>query len=111
MEQMTFLLSSPQFEDMVLDPTKMEGGLGKMRTALLLALEEMENGNNPTMTMMTEQMESQVVQAFPWDRDPERWEEMTGGLMDAMRSLGEEDLNNLVNQMARAAMEGVACSV
>ena len=51
---MTFLLSSPQFEDMVLDPTKMEGGLGKMRTALLLALEEMENGNNPTMTMMRE---------------------------------------------------------
>ena len=41
-------------------------------------------------------MKVQVAQAFPggWEelkgtvKDPERWKEMTGGLVDALRSLG-----------------------
>ena len=36
------------------DPAKMEEGLEKMRTMLLSALAEMENGNNPMVTMMME---------------------------------------------------------
>ena len=54
MEQATSLLSSPQFEEMMADPAKMEEGLEKMRTMLLSALAEMENGNNPMVTMMME---------------------------------------------------------
>lgn len=96
------------------DPAKMEASLETMRTSLLSALEEMEKGDNPMMTMMMEQMKGQLAQAFPggWDglkqliEDPDQWKEMMGGLMEVMKSLGEEDLGKLMSQMAGAGMGG-----
>jgi len=89
----------------------MEASLETMRQSLLNALEEMEKSDNAMMTMMLEQIKSQVVTAFPggWEglkamiTDPALWKEMTGGLVDAMRSLGEEDLKVIMNQAIGAA--------
>merc|ERR1719232_172003 len=39
MEQLTSMLSSPQFKDMLSDPTKMEEALESMRKSLLTTLE------------------------------------------------------------------------
>mmetsp|Transcript_38677 Transcript_38677/g.67870 ORF Transcript_38677/g.67870 Transcript_38677/m.67870 type:complete len:189 (+) Transcript_38677:1090-1656(+) len=108
MEQFTSLLSSPQFKEMMANPAKMEESLETLRIALLGALEEMEKGDNPMMKMMMEQMKVQLAQAFPggWDglkamiEDADQWKEMMGGLVDVLKSLGEEDLNNIMSQMA-----------
>lgn len=86
----------------------MEASLETMRISLLGALEEMEKGDNPMMVMMMEQMKSQLAGAFPggWDglkeliNDAEKWKEMMGGLVDVLKSLGEEDLNAMMSQMA-----------
>ena len=32
--------------------------------------------------------------------DPEKWRMMMGGMMDAMRSLGEEDIGKIMSQIA-----------
>ena len=92
MEQFSSVLSSPQFKEMLNDPSKMEASLETMRTSLLSALEEMEKGDNPMMAMMLEQMKGQLAGSFPggWDglvelvNDPAKWKEMMGGLMDVM---------------------------
>ena len=52
MEQMMSLLSSPQVREMMNDPAKMEASLETMRTSLLSALNEMENGDNVMVRMM-----------------------------------------------------------
>ena len=73
---------------MMNDPSKMEAQLETMRTSILSALDEMEKGDNPMMTMMLEQMKSQLAQSFPggWDglkeliEDADKWKEMMGGL-------------------------------
>ncbi|KAL9184745.1 hypothetical protein ACHAXT_012715 [Thalassiosira profunda] len=114
MEQFSSMLSSPQFKEMLNDPSKMEASLETMRTSLLSALEEMEKGDNPMMAMMLEQMKGQLAGSFPggWDglvelvNDPAKWKEMMGGLMDVMKSLGEEDMGKLMSQMAGAGMGG-----
>mmetsp|Transcript_30187 Transcript_30187/g.63966 ORF Transcript_30187/g.63966 Transcript_30187/m.63966 type:complete len:252 (-) Transcript_30187:287-1042(-) len=114
MEQFTSLLSSPQFKDIMNDPSKLADSLETMRTALLGALEEMEKGDNPMMKMMMEQMKSQLAGAYPggWDglkqliEDPAQWQEMMGGLVDVLKSLGEDDINNIMSQMAGAAGMG-----
>ena len=85
MEQMMSLLSSPQVREMMNDPAKMEASLETMRTSLLSALNEMENGDN---VMVRELIE-----------DPEKWRMMMGGMMDAMRSLGEEDIGKIMSQI------------
>jgi len=108
MEQMMSLLSSPQVREMMNDPAKMEASLEAMRTSLLSALNEMENGDNVMVRMMLEQMKGQVGEAFPggWEglreliEDPEKWRMMMGGMMDAMRSLGEEDIGKIMSQIA-----------
>lgn len=108
MEQMTALLSSPQFKEMLNDPAKLEESLETMRQSLLGVLEEMEKGDNPMMKMMMEQMKQQMASSFPggWDgmkamvTDQAKWKEMMGGLVDLMKSLGEEDLNAIMGQMA-----------
>mmetsp|Transcript_43046 Transcript_43046/g.77382 ORF Transcript_43046/g.77382 Transcript_43046/m.77382 type:complete len:210 (-) Transcript_43046:88-717(-) len=119
MEQFTSLLSSPQFKEMMANPAKMEESLETLRIALLGALEEMEKGDNPMMKMMMEQMKVQLAQAFPggWDglkamiEDADQWKEMMGGLVDVLKSLGEEDLNNIMSQMAgMGGMEGGGAS-
>lgn len=115
MEQITSLLSSPQFKEMMANPAKMEASLETMRVSLLSALEEMEKGDNPMMTMMLGQIKSQVGAAFPggWDGlkamigDAAQWKAMTSGLVDAMKSLGEEDLKTLMNQAMGAAAGGL----
>jgi hypothetical protein len=107
MEQMMSLLSSPQVREMMNDPAKMEASLETMRTSLLSALNEMENGDNVMVRMMLEQMKGQVGEAFPggWEglreliEDPEKWRMMMGGMMDAMRSLGEEDIGKIMSQI------------
>eukprot|EP00581_Thalassiosira_minuscula_P019564 CAMPEP_0183722476 /NCGR_PEP_ID=MMETSP0737-20130205/14417_1 /TAXON_ID=385413 /ORGANISM="Thalassiosira miniscula, Strain CCMP1093" /LENGTH=221 /DNA_ID=CAMNT_0025952637 /DNA_START=63 /DNA_END=725 /DNA_ORIENTATION=- len=107
MEQFTSLLSSPQFKEMLNDPEKLNEQLETMRQSLLGALEEMEKGDNPMMAMMMEQMKQQLAASFPggWDglkdmiQDAEKWKEMMGGLVEVMKSLGEEDLNAIMNQM------------
>ena len=91
------LLSLPQVREMMNDPAKMEASLETMRTSLLSALNEMENGDNVMVRMMLEQMKGQVGEVFPggWEglreliEDPEKWRMLMGGMMDAMRSLGE----------------------
>lgn len=96
------------------DPTKLAESLETMRTSLLGALNEMEKGDNPMMVMMMGQMKSQLADAFPggWDglkeliEDKDKWAEMMGGLVDVMKSLGEDDLNNIMSQMAGAAGMG-----
>ena len=96
---------------MLSDPSKMEEQLETMRISLLGAIEEMEKGDNPMMSMMMEQMKQQMSQSFPggWDglkeliSDADKWKEMMGGLMDVMKSLGEEDIGNIMSQMAGAA--------
>jgi len=96
------------------DPSKLADSLETMRTALLGALEEMEKGDNPMMKMMMEQMKSQLAGAYPggWDglkqliEDPAQWQEMMGGLVDVLKSLGEDDINNIMSQMAGAAGMG-----
>ncbi|KAL7533113.1 hypothetical protein ACHAWF_004343 [Thalassiosira exigua] len=113
MEQLTSMLSSPQFKEMLDDPSKLEGALETMRQSLLSALEEMEKGDNPMMAMMMDQMKQQMASSFPggWDgmkalvSDEEKWKEMMGGLVEMMKGLGEEDLGQLMNQMA--AMGGM----
>jgi hypothetical protein len=115
MEQFTSLLSSPQFKEMLNDPTKMEASLETMRNSLLSALEEMEKGDNPMMKIMLEQMKSQLAQSFPggWDglkeliEDADKWKEMMGGLMDVMKSLGDEDWSKLMSQMMMGGMGGM----
>jgi len=115
MEQITSIFSSPQFKEMLSDPAKMETSLETLRVSLLKALEEMEKGDNPMMTIMLAQIKSQVGAAFPggWDGlkaiviDPAQWKEMTGGLIDAMRSLGEADLKSLMDQAMAAATGGL----
>ena len=110
MEQFSSLLSSPQFKEMMNDPSKMEAQLETMRTSILSALDEMEKGDNPMIIMMLEQMKSQLAQSFPggWDglkeliEDADKWKEMMGGLIDVMKSLGEDDLNNIMQQMMAA---------
>jgi len=114
MEQFTSLLASPQFKEIMNDPTKLAGALETMRTSLQNALEEMEKGDNAMMKIMMEQMKSQLAQAFPggWDGlkelidDKDKWAEMMGGLVDVLKSLGEEDLNAIMGQMAGAAGMG-----
>jgi hypothetical protein len=115
MEQFTSLLSSPQFKEMLNDPTKMEASLETMRNSLLSALEEMEKGDNPMMKIMLEQMKSQLAQSFPggWDglkeliEDADKWKEMMGGLMDVMKSLGDEDWSKIMSQMMMGGMGGM----
>lgn len=115
MEQITSLLSSPQFKDMMADPAKMEASLETLRLALLGALEEMEKGDNPMMTLMLGQIKGQVGAAFPggWDGlkamigDAAQWKQMTGGLMDVMSSLGEDDLKSIMDQAMGAAAGGM----
>jgi len=93
----------------------MEASLETMRVSLLGSLEEMEKSDNPMMTMMLEQIKSQVGTAFPggWDGlkamigDAAQWKQMTRGLVDAMRSLGEEDLKTIMNQVMGAAAGGL----
>eukprot|EP00577_Skeletonema_sp_RCC1716_P000272 CAMPEP_0113388818 /NCGR_PEP_ID=MMETSP0013_2-20120614/9285_1 /TAXON_ID=2843 ORGANISM="Skeletonema costatum, Strain 1716" /NCGR_SAMPLE_ID=MMETSP0013_2 /ASSEMBLY_ACC=CAM_ASM_000158 /LENGTH=241 /DNA_ID=CAMNT_0000271831 /DNA_START=78 /DNA_END=803 /DNA_ORIENTATION=+ /assembly_acc=CAM_ASM_000158 len=114
MQQMQSLLSSPQFKEMLNDPSKMEEQLEVMRQALLSALNEMENGDNPMMKMMMEQMKSQMAGAFPggWDgmkeivTNQEKWKEMMGGLVEVVKGMGEEDFQMIMNQMSGAAMGG-----
>eukprot|EP00578_Thalassiosira_sp_NH16_P001285 CAMPEP_0181134066 /NCGR_PEP_ID=MMETSP1071-20121207/31878_1 /TAXON_ID=35127 /ORGANISM="Thalassiosira sp., Strain NH16" /LENGTH=217 /DNA_ID=CAMNT_0023220537 /DNA_START=161 /DNA_END=811 /DNA_ORIENTATION=+ len=107
MEQFTSLLSSPQFKEMLADPSKMEAQLETMRLSLVSALDEMEKGDNPMMKMMLEQMKGQLAGSFPggWDglrgmiNDADKWKEMMGGLIDVIKSLGEEDLGMIMQQM------------
>lgn len=111
MEQFTALLSSPQIKEMMNDPEKMETQLETMRQSLLGALEEIEKGGNPMMTMMMEQMKQQLAASYPggWDglkemiEDADKWKEMMGGIVEVMKSLNEEDLNSIMSQMAGAA--------
>ena len=78
-----------------------------MRQSLLSALEEMEKGDNPMMKIMLEQMKSQLAQSYPggWDglkeliMDADKWKEMMGGLMEVMKSLGDEDWSKIMSQM------------
>ena len=108
MEQMMSLLSSPQVREMMNDPAKMEASLEAMRKSILSALNEMENGDNVMVRMMLEQMKGQVGQSFPggWDglreliEDPDKWRMMMGGMIDAMKSLGEEDIGNIMAQIS-----------
>lgn len=98
---------------MMADPTKMAETLETMRVSILSALNEMENGDNVMVRMMLGQMKEQVGQTFPggWDglkqlvEDPVQWREMTGAMVEAMRSLGEEDIHKIMAQMA--AMGGM----
>lgn len=114
MEQFTSLLSSPQFKEMMNDPTKMEAQLETMRTSLLNTLTEMEKGDNPMMTMMLNQMKTQLAQSFPggWDgvkeliEDKTKWKEMCNGLIDVMKNLSDDDLKNIMGQMGGAAGMG-----
>ena len=93
---------------MLNDPSKLEESLETMRQSLLGALEEMENGDNPMMKIMLEQMNQQLAGAFPggWDglkeliSDADKWKEMMGGLVEVVKGLGEEDLQNMMNQVA-----------
>lgn len=90
------------------NPTKMDETLETMRTSIMAALNEMENGDNVMVKMMLNQMKGQVGQSFPggWDglkqliEDPEQWREMTSTLVEAMRNLGEDDIKNIMAQMA-----------
>jgi len=114
MEQFTSLLSSPQFKEMMNDPTKMEAQLETMRTSLLNTLAEMEKGDNPMMTMMLNQLKTQLAQSFPggWDgvkeliEDKMKWKEMCNGLIDVMKNLSDDDLKNIMGQMGGAAGMG-----
>ena len=116
MEQFTSLLSSPQFKEMLADPSKMEAQLETMRLSLVSALDEMEKGDNPMMKMMLEQMKGQLAGSFPggWDglrgmiNDADKWKEMMGGLIDVIKSLGEEDLGMIMQQMMAAGAGGGA---
>lgn len=73
----------------------------------------MEKGDNPMMAMMLDQMKQQLATSFPggWDglkeliSDADKWKEMMGGLIDVMKSLGEEELSQLMQQMG--AMGGM----
>jgi hypothetical protein len=113
-QQFQSLLSSPQFKEILNDPIKLEEQLETMRQALLSALEEMENGDNPMMKMMMGQMKSQMASVFPggWDgmkelvMNQEKWKEMMGGLVEVVKGMGEEDFQMIMNQMSGAAAMG-----
>eukprot|EP00986_Skeletonema_menzelii_P010176 scaffold4862_cov133-Skeletonema_menzelii.AAC.5 len=115
MQQMQALLSSPQFKEMLNDPTKLNEQLETMRQALLSALNEMENGDNPMMKLMMEQMKSQMAGVFPggWDgmkeivTNEEKWKEMMGGLVEVVKGMGEEDFQMIMNQMSGAGGMGM----
>jgi hypothetical protein len=92
----------------------MEEQMEVMRQAMLNAIKEMEKGDNPMMTMMMEQVKSQIASSFPggWDgvkaliEDEAKWKEMMGGFVDVMKSMGEEDWTNIISQMGGAGMGG-----
>ena len=96
------------------NPSKMDETLETMRTSIMSALNEMENGDNVMIKMMLQQMKEQVGQSFPggWEglkqliEDPVQWREMTSALVEAMRNLGEDDIKNIMAQMS--AMGGAA---
>jgi len=100
---------------MLNDPTKLNEQLETMRQALLSALNEMENGDNPMMKLMMEQMKSQMAGVFPggWDgmkeivTNEEKWKEMMGGLVEVVKGMGEEDFQMIMNQMSGAGGMGM----
>lgn len=114
MAQIQSLLSSPQFQSILNDPTKMEEQIEVMRQAMLNAIKEMEKGDNPMMIMMMEQVKSQIANSFPggWDgvkaliEDEAKWKEIMSGFVDVMKSMGEEDWANMISRMGGATMEG-----
>lgn len=114
MEQFQQLLSSPQFKEMLNDPTKLDEQLETMRQALLSTLKEMEKGDNPMMSMMMEQMKVQMAGVFPggWDgmmelvNSQEKWKEMMNGLVEIVKGMGEDDFQQIMNQMSGAAAMG-----
>jgi hypothetical protein len=107
-EQFATLLTSPQVQEMMANPAKMDETLETMRTSIMTALNEMEHGDNVMIKMMLTQMKEQVGQSFPggWEglkqliEDPLQWREMTSALVDAMRNLGEDDIKNIMAQMS-----------
>lgn len=86
-----------------------------MRQAVLNAIKEMEKGDNPMMTIMMEQVKSQMASSFPggWDgikaliEDEAKWKEMVGGFVDVMKGMGEDDWANIMSQMGGAGMGGM----
>lgn len=114
-EQFANLLTSPQVQEMMANPAKMTETLETMRTSIMAALNEMENGDNVMVKMMLNQMKEQVGQSFPggWEglkqliEDPEQWREMTSALVEAMRNLGEDDIKNIMAQMAAMGGAGM----
>lgn len=114
MAQFQALLSSPQFQSILNDPQKLDEQVEVMRQAILNSIKEMEKGDNPMMTMMMEQVKSQVASSFPggWDgikaliEDEAKWKEMVGGFVEVMKGMGEEDWNQIMNQMGGAALGG-----
>lgn len=115
MAQFQALLSSPQFQSILNDPQKLEEQMEVMRQAILKSIQEMEKGDNPMMTMMMEQVKSQVASSFPggWDgikaliEDEAKWKEMMGGFVEVMKGMGEEDWSNIMSQMGGAGMGGM----
>ena len=114
MAQFQALLSSPQFQSILNDPQKLDEQIEAMRQAILNSIKEMEKGENPMMTMMMEQVKSQVASSFPggWDgikaliEDEAKWKEMMGGFVEVMKGMGEEDWNKIMSQMGAAGMGG-----
>ena len=105
------LLSLLQVQEMMNDPAKIKASLKTMCTSLVLALNEMENGDNGMVRMMLEQMKVQVGEAFPggWEGlrelidDPEKWRlrKLMGVMMDAMRSLATSGSSNSTREKRR----------
>lgn len=114
MAQFQTLLSSPQFQSILNDPQKLDEQMDVIRQAILNSIKEMEKGDNPMMTMMMEQVKSQVAGSFPggWDgikaliEDEAKFKEMAKGFVDVVKGLEEEDWSSIMSQMGAAGMGG-----
>jgi CHASE3 domain sensor protein len=98
-EQLASLCTSPQVQDIIANPAKMDEILDTMRPSIMTALNEMENSNNVMIKMFLNQMKEQESLELEggWEalkqsiEDPEQWREMTSEFvaqMSAMRGAG-----------------------
>jgi hypothetical protein len=112
LEQLASLCTSPQVQEIIANPAKMDKILDTMRPSIMTALNEMENSNNVMIKTFLNQMKEQESLELEggWEalkqsiEDPEQWREMTSEFVEVMRNSGEDDRKDIMAQMS--AMRG-----
>jgi hypothetical protein len=98
-DQFANIWTSPQVQEIMANPAKMDERLETMRLSIKTALNEMENSNNVMIKMSLNQMKEQGQSLEGgWEalkqliNDPEQWREMTSELVEDMRNSGGKNI-------------------